>query len=293
MRIKSGFKGERSLVLPKVILDIMDKDPLSQILHVTDIGYYPKARHHYRRRETPIDQYIFIYCIEGRGWYEIDGIRYDVEENQYFILPAGMPHTYAASEDSPWTIYWAHFRGSYAKYFVASDHNPQTIAPSMDSGIFNRINLFEEVLNTLNDSFAIENIRYAVSLFHHFLESIRYFRLYRKVGNTKHDSDVVECTLHFLNENMEKHITLGEIADYSGFSSSYLSAMFKKRTGCSPLTYLNILKIKRACELIDNTDMKINQISYKLGFNDPFYFSRLFTKIMGKSPTQYKHTPKV
>lgn len=61
MRIKSGFDGERSLVLPKIIVEAMEKDPIARLLHITDIGYYPKASHHYRHRDPPIDQNIFIY----------------------------------------------------------------------------------------------------------------------------------------------------------------------------------------------------------------------------------------
>lgn len=288
MKIKSGFNGERSLVLPKVIIEIMENDPLTSLLHITDIGYYPKALHHYRERNPPIDQHVFIYCIDGAGWFELDGVRYEVEENQYFILPSGVPHTYAASKDAPWTIYWVHFRGTQAKYFVPADLTPQTVAPGMDSRIANRINLFEEIFNTLNDSFALENIRYATSAFHHFLESMRYFKLYRKVGNLKHDSDVIESTIHYLEENIERHLSLNEITVYSGFSLSYLSAMFKERTGYSPLTYFNLLKIRKACELLDTTKMKMHQISFKLGFEDQFYFSRLFSKIMGVSPKAYR-----
>lgn len=287
MKIKSGFSGERSLVLPKVIIDAMEKDPLTSLLHITDIGYYPRATHHYRHRNPPIGQFVFIYCIDGKGWYELGGVRYDVGPGQYFILPAGEPHTYASSDDEPWTIYWAHFSGTHARHFVAS-RAPLTIAPSHNSRIANRINLFEEIFATLNDSFAIENLRFAAAAFHHFLESLRCLRLYRKAANESHDADVIDSTLHYMEENIERRLTLNDIADYSGFSPSHLSAMFKQRTAQSPLAYFNLLKIRKACELLDSTPMKLNQISFKLGFDDPFYFSRLFSRIMGVSPKRYR-----
>lgn len=244
MRIKSGFSGERSLVLPKVITEIMERDPLTSLLHITDIGYYPRASHHYRHRDPPIGQYVFIYCIDGHGWYELGGVRYDVGPGQYFILPAGIPHTYASSDEDPWTIYWAHFSGTHARHFAIASA-PQTIAPAVDSRIADRINLFEEIFNTLNDSFALENIRYAVATFHHFLESLRCLRPYRKVGEQGHDPDVIDSTLHYMRENIERRLTLNDIAGYAGFSPSYLSALFRKRTGYGPLTYFNLMKIRR------------------------------------------------
>ena len=64
--------------------------------------------------------------------------------------------------------------------------------------------------------------------------------------------------------------------------------MFKKHTGHSPLNYFNLMKIRKACELIDSTSMKLNQISSKLGFTDPLYFSRLVSSIMGMSPKAYR-----
>ena len=53
VKLKDGFTGERALVLPRIIVDKMEEDPLTSMLHITDIGYYPKAKHHFRERKEP------------------------------------------------------------------------------------------------------------------------------------------------------------------------------------------------------------------------------------------------
>ena len=91
---KDGFNGERALVLPASIVKELEADVVASILYITDIGYYPKAWHHFRERTEPIDQYVFIYCMEGEGWYRLRDHEYKITSNQYFILPAGEPHAY-------------------------------------------------------------------------------------------------------------------------------------------------------------------------------------------------------
>jgi len=105
IKIKNGFQGERSLVMPEMILDLADSDPVLRTLHITDIGYYPHATYHYRERTEPIDQCVLIYCVKGSGHYSIDGKQYKVKANQYFIIPANTSHAYASNNGDPWTIY--------------------------------------------------------------------------------------------------------------------------------------------------------------------------------------------
>ena len=133
---KDGFLGEQALVLPPAIVQRMKTDPATSILYITDIGYYPKAYNHFRERETPIDQYVFIYCTEGRGWFSLDGQKHPVVPNQYFILPAGLPHAYGADEKEPWTIYWIHFGGTLAPLYCTHRTCRLTdIKPGMHSRI--------------------------------------------------------------------------------------------------------------------------------------------------------------
>lgn len=73
-----------------------------------------------------------------------------------------------------------------------------------------------------------------------------------------------------------------------GYSQSHFSSLFKKKTGESPIAYFNRQKIEYACKLLKETDLKINQICFKIGIEDSFYFSRLFSKTMGMSPTKYR-----
>ena len=83
-------------------------------------------------------------------------------------------------------------------------------------------------------------------------------------------------------------LSLDALAAYMGYSASYFAATFKRLTGSSPLSYFNRMKVERACELMETTEMKVNQICHKVGIDDSYYFSRLFKKIKGMSPRMYR-----
>lgn len=290
---KDGFSGERALVLPQSVVFEMEKDAYSSILYITDIGYYPKAWYHFRKREEPINQYIYMYCVEGEGWIEIDNQKHTISTNQYFIIPAGTPHTYGSDENNPWTLYWIHFKGKLASVFATDKDHPIEIKPGIHSRISDRIELFEEIFRTLEMGYSRENLLYASTVFHHYLGTLHYIQQYRSAVNSQNEeTDIVTAAIHYMRENLEKKLSLKEISTHTGYSSTYFSVLFSKRTGYSPLAYFNQLKIQQACKLLDFTDMKIKQICHKIGIEDTYYFSRLFNKIMGMSPREYKRTKK-
>jgi AraC-like DNA-binding protein len=287
IRKKDGFQGEQVVVLPPAIVELEEQDDFCQGLFITDIGYYPKAEHHHRIREKGIGQYVLIYCVDGSGFYVVDGKRHEVKKNQYFILPIGKPHEYGSTEGHFWTVYWLHFCGKAAHVFAEGAATPQTINVTMQSRISERINIFDEILTTLHFGDSIEDLRYASSLLSHFLASMRYLGQFRR-AKASAEKDIVEQAIHYMRENIENRITMAEVLRYVGYSQSHFSTVFKKKTGMSPLSYFNRLKVEHACKLLKTTDLKVNMICYKVGIEDPLYFSRLFSKVMGMSPTDYR-----
>ena len=94
--------------------------------------------------------------------------------------------------------------------------------------------------------------------------------------------------IYYLQEHVETNLTLKDLAEYFKYSESHFSNLFQKETGTSPINYFTRLKIQKACQYIELTDMKLNEIAMRLGFEEQAYFSRVFTKVMGISPSSYR-----
>jgi len=295
-RIKSGFMGERAIVLPTPIIDEFKNTDLGTLLYVTDIGFYPKANFHFRKRtKEEANQYILMYCVEGEGWFETDNQIQKVSTNQVFVLPKAKAHSYGSKSKNPWTIYWIHFDGEKAAYFSEGLDKPLLVSPEKDSRLEDRFKLFEEIFSTLKNGYSRNNLEFSITALFYFFGSLKYLSTYRACTNLdrQHQQrDVADEAIHFMRENVRKRLTLKEIAGYVGFSPSHFSTLFQGKTGYSPLNYFIHLKIQEACHHLDFTDMKVNQISMLVGFEDPFYFSRIFTKTMGSSPSDYRKKKK-
>jgi AraC family transcriptional regulator, arabinose operon regulatory protein len=111
---KDRFFGDRSFVLSKRQMAMVQNNPLVSDLYITDMGFYPHANNHYRKRIKGTAEFILIYCIDGEGFIKTMGTVYQLVSDSYFIIPVHTPHSYWASENAPWSIYWIHFTGIFA-----------------------------------------------------------------------------------------------------------------------------------------------------------------------------------
>jgi len=118
----------------------------------------------------------------------------------------------------------------------------------------------------------------------HTLQSIeeKYYR------SKAVQSEAVHKALLYIMANIEKKITLQDVADFACISAGYLSTMFKREYKQNMVDFINNLKIERACELLRENRHYISEISNMLGFEDAFYFSRVFRKYTGLSPSQFR-----
>src|ERR1017187_7284290 len=113
-----GVPGQRIVVLPRVGVAKAMEDALLRGLLPTDAGYFPKAAGHCMERRTGVNQAIFIYCTNGRGWCELGGQRHELEAGDLLVVPPETPHMYGADEEHPWTIPWIHAAGSHGRPFL-------------------------------------------------------------------------------------------------------------------------------------------------------------------------------
>lgn len=292
IHIRHGFTGQRLVALPFYKIEEALLNPLTSDLVVHSMGYFPKASNHFIHREKGCGEYILIYCIKGSGWFKLEDTLYDVPENYFFILPADKTHEYGSSENNPWYIYWIHFKGKKAAAInLQLGEGAHFIALEDNSRINDRISLFDELLNILEGEMNESSITYANMSLNYLLSTFLYIKPFRDskyVINKEKNSFFISRATHFMSENIEQKLTLSRLASHFGYSESYFYRLFLKETKYAPIDYFIHLKIERACQFLLNTNLKVNQISLKLGLEDSYYFSRIFKKIKGVSPKEFR-----
>lgn len=291
LKKKEGFKDQRAIILPQKIQDELVSNPLTKLLFITDIGYYPLAQYHFRDRPAGAKQNILIYCADGKGWFEMDNNKRKVHKDQFFIIPANIPHKYGADAFEPWTIYWFHFTGELAEKFVKKDFSLITIDPVENTRNERRIRLFEEIYQNLSMGYSAENLEYSSICLWYILGAFNYLPQFERIRAIQ-QHDLIEKSILYMNEHIDSQINLTDLASLSGFSVSHYSMIFKKKTSRSPIEYYNNLKIQKASQMLDFTTFNIKEIATRLDFEDQFYFSRVFKKAMGLSPADYRKKKK-
>ncbi|MEN6312809.1 MAG: response regulator [Clostridiaceae bacterium] len=100
--------------------------------------------------------------------------------------------------------------------------------------------------------------------------------------------EIVEEVKAFILNNYTNEITVGELANKYAINPDYLSSVFKQETGKNIIRYLTELRIEKACQLLKDSQAKISDISYSTGYNDRQYFNRVFKKITGMTPAEFR-----
>jgi AraC family transcriptional regulator, arabinose operon regulatory protein len=282
-----GFAGQRLAVVPRPILATALQAPLIRSLMPTDAGFYPKAKGHTCVRERGCPETIFIYCCEGNGWCEIAGTMHQITRNQLLVLPASIPHVYGAGKNEPWTIYWFHAVGShlplYLKMLGATAEKP--VVPL--GGDVQLLSLFEDMLEELEHGFTMAHLLYASHALTHLMGLILRHKDESGYGATNVRERVAK-SIEFMKNHLREPLKIATLAGLVSLSRSHYTTLFQRVTGYAPLSYLNHLRMQRAVQLLNTTDLSIKQISDRLGFCDQFYFSRAFAKMHNHSPSEHR-----
>lgn len=279
-----GFRDEKYMIVPTESFAEYMAHPLIRAAYLTDVGFFPKAKEHYREREDGADQYILIYCTEGKGIIEVEDQIYRLEKSDAFCIPRNVRHKYYADEKEPWSILWVHFKGDNTNYFPLEERKKVHINSRHSD---NRMMvLFNLLFRVLERNYTIGNFIYISQVLSLILSEI-YFR--EKVDESSVQDRHVTMVIRYMYQHLRENLTLEEISEEVQLSKSYLNAVFKAQTGKSPVEFFIHLKMQEACKLLKSTDYYIYEVSSELGYTDQYYFSRIFKKVVGVSPKDYKN----
>ncbi|MDR0382220.1 MAG: response regulator [Oscillospiraceae bacterium] len=98
----------------------------------------------------------------------------------------------------------------------------------------------------------------------------------------------ISNALDYMNDHYPDELTLTIVAEHIGITPNYLSTLFKRTVGCGFTDCLNQIRVERACDYFVDNKIKTYEVAYKVGYRDEKYFSIIFKKIKGMSPSEYR-----
>jgi AraC-like DNA-binding protein len=282
-----GFPGERLVVVPRPVVSVAVRQPLLKHLLPTDAGFYPRAHGHKCTRERGCPEAVFIYCARGKGWCEMAGRRHEVAEDQLLVIPPSTPHIYGAAKKEPWTIHWFHAVGSNVPFYLEQLEVSEDEPVVRLGGDVQLFSLFEDVLEGLEHGSTLTHLTYAAHSLAHLMGVILRHKdeFWHGEGDIK---ERITKSIEFMKQHLREPLRIATLAAVVNLSRSHYTEIFRRVTGYAPLMYLNHLRMQRAVQLLNSTNLSIKAIGDQLGFSDQFYFSRAFTKLHGHSPSEHR-----
>lgn len=214
------------------------------------------------------------YVFKGKGYLHLNGSTYHIKTGQAFILPTGSQASYAPDPEDPWSYRWIGFTGTYSHAF---EHFPPVV------------DLPDNCLSVLDllatPGFELKKIAHQLTselftLYHQFLSQYGAALQYASAAD-------IHAVVDYIQNNHTNKISVEAIANMMHVDRTYLCKRFKKKIGCSMQQYILDMRVMTAMRLIEN-GLSFKETAYQSGFNDPSNFTKVFTREVGKTPSEWK-----
>ncbi|CAG7654832.1 AraC family transcriptional regulator [Paenibacillus allorhizosphaerae] len=222
------------------------------------------------------------YVLSGEGNVTLDDSSFHPKKGDVFVLPAGRYHRVFANPESeePWNYIWFNIKGDLAVALLHAYRLSESIVVSdMSAGL-----LFQRAIQLAQSEKPQEMLD---------IMPIIFLQIVIRLSNTKNErknsySEEVQKIKHFLNNQIQIPFNSNQLSKHIGLSFKQINRLFKKETGTTVYNYVLMKKIDAAKMMLLDTPLTVNEICYHLGYADPQYFSNLFKKKTGMSPSIFR-----
>lgn len=234
------------------------------------------------------DYFLIHYIHRGKGIFKVDDNKFELNRGQGFVIWPHLISYYQAAQDNPWQYSWIGFTGlkaeDYLKEAGISRENPYFRAQNPEK----ISNIFSEMTQTGNFKKSKE-IKLLGLLYFFFAEIIEANK--QKVNKDENlKGEYLKKAVNYIDRNYSRpDLKIADIASYLNLNRSYLWQLFDELLNISPQQYLIEFRMEKAALLLENYNLKVRSAALSVGYEDPFSFSKIFKKTMGKSPSLYKN----
>lgn len=230
--------------------------------------------------------YQLLYVAAGRAFFTFNEKEQEVTAGNMVLYRPGVPQQYSYYlKDSP-EIYWIHFTGSEAETVLASHGFSDGISCLRTGTDAEYQQLFLKIIWELQiQRPCFEDL--LPLLFRHLLLIVKRHQI-EAVSGTSRIKKEVRHAVQYFNENFPAQINIEDYAKSQNMSVCWFIRSFRQYTGMTPMQYITSVRISKAKDLLENTDYNIGEIASVVGYENPLYFSRIFTKTAGCSPSLYR-----
>jgi AraC-like DNA-binding protein len=269
-------------ITPPRLRRTLARHPLTAGCYPLALGFYPDALGHRMSRPVP-DDHLLIYCRAGQGWLETEDGRLVIGGGDLLLLPKGLAHAYGADPDKPWTLYWVHFDGELVADFL----RPLGKGPLWRIGVQPRLLAeFDALLNLRKQGLSLPHFIYAAHQLQALLTSLAVLPARAKLKSGRVlDVDAVQAVMR---SHLHDSLNLEALAAQFKLSRFHFAKTYRALTGHAPIQDFIQLKMAHACRLLDEGEQSIREVAEQLGYEDQYYFSRLFRKAVGMAPSHYR-----
>ena len=235
------------------------------------------------------NHHIIHFIASGKGKYIKNGCEYELTAGDGFYCPPDEVLYYIADENDPWEYYWIGFSGVDAYWLLSA------ASLSSNKPIFH-CNNSQQVIKSFLDVYN----SYGLELYNEIEMSGNLYKCLSTIikesesvaGKHRQSTDYIDISIRFIEHNYSRPISVNDIASSTGISRSHLYRLFMQELNITPNDYLIQFRISNACKLLRESNINISEAAYSSGFSDPLYFSRVFKRIKGMTPTEYSNNNK-